>query len=113
MPRIFTRIGVGIILALLGVFSMFVADIIGHSKDTSSDAVNVTSHCMFNIHTMENTTLHYSTLNMHWSVLIPPNVLVGIGPLLVDTTALEFISAQSPHSMKGLLVGVFLSLIHI
>ena len=110
MPRIFTRIGVGIILTLCGVLSMFVADIIGHSKDTSSDAVNVTSHCMFNIHTMENTTLYYSTLNMHWSVLILPNVLVGIGPLLVDTTALEFISAQSPHSMKGLLVGVFFAI---
>ena len=54
--------------------------------------------------------LYYSTLNMRWSVLIPPNVLVGIGPLLVDTTALEFISAQSPHSMKGLLVGVFFAI---
>ena len=47
---------------------------------------------------------------MRWSVLIPPNVLVGIGPLLVDTTVLEFISAQSPHSMKGLLVGVFFAI---
>ena len=47
---------------------------------------------------------------MHWSVLIPPNLLLGIGPLLVVATTFEFISAQSPQSMKGLLVGVFFAI---
>ena len=35
---------------------------------------------------------------------------LGIGPLLVIATTLEFISAQSPQSMKGLLVGVFFAI---
>ena len=43
---------------------------------------------------------------MHWSVLILPNLLLGIGPLILLNSIFEFISAQSPHSMKGLLVGV-------
>ena len=49
----------------------------------------------------------YPVLEMHWAVLIPPNVLLGIGPLIVTATIFELISAQSPHSMKGLLIGVF------
>ena len=44
---------------------------------------------------------------MHWASLIPINVLLGIGSILVWTTVFEFIAAQSPHSMKGLVVGLF------
>ena len=72
--------------------------------------VNVTEPpCMFQI-TKDNYKLKYQALNMHWSVLIPPNILLGIGPLIVTTSTLEFISAQSPHSMKGLLVGIFFAI---
>ena len=34
-------------------------------------------------------------------------LLLGIGLLMVIATTLKFISAQSPQSMKGLLLGVF------
>ena len=52
----------------------------------------------------------HPSLDMNWGVLIPPSLLLGIGPLLVIATTLEFISAQSPQSMKGLLVGVFFAI---
>ena len=61
---------------------------------------------MFQVHKLTNTTLSYPALNMHWSVLIPSSFLLGIGPQIIIATALEFIAAQSPQSMKGLLVGV-------
>ena len=47
-------------------------------------------------------TLQFPTL-----VLILPNVISGIGWPIVNVAVLEFISAQSPHTMKGLLLGVF------
>ena len=47
---------------------------------------------------------------MHWSVLIPFDLLLGIGPTLVTVTMLEFIAAQSPRSMKGLLFGLFFAM---
>ena len=50
------------------------------------------------------------TFHMHWAVLIPPCIFLGIGKLMVIATTLEFISAQSPQSMKGLLVGVFFAI---
>ena len=53
----------------------------------------------------------YGHLGMHWAVMLPPSILLGLGPLVIKTTALEFISAQSPHFMKGLIVGLFFAII--
>ena len=66
--------------------------------------------CVFYVAISQTKHFTYHSLNMHWAVLIPPSLLLGIGPLLVIATTLEFISAQSPQSMKGLLVGVFFAI---
>ena len=107
VPKIFTRLGVGIVLSLLGVLTMSIIDVVGHSmsQNRTEQDYNKGSQCMFLVK-RHNYTLDYEPLNMHWSVAIVPSVFLGIGPLLITTTTLEFISAQSPHSMKGLLVGV-------
>ena len=107
VPKIFTRLGVGIVLSLLGVLTMSIIDVVGHSMSQSGNEqdYNEESQCMFLVKRV-NYTLEYEPLNMHWSVVIVPSLFLGIGPLLITTTTLEFISAQSPHSMKGLLVGV-------
>ena len=112
--RIFSRIKLGIklgiILCLLGVLSLLIIDLIGHSlKNTKFNASNHTQ-CMFQVYRMSNETLAYPALDMHWSVLIPPNFLLGIGPLIIVTTIFEFISAQSPQWMKGLIIGVFFAI---
>jgi len=39
--------------------------------------------------------------------LLLPGVLISIGEVLVFATALQFIYAQSPENMKGLLIGIF------
>ena len=65
--------------------------------------------CMFQL-AKDKFKLKYHALNMHWSVLIPPSILFGIGQLIATTSTLEFISAQSPHSMKGLLVGIIFAI---
>ena len=107
LPKMFTRLKLGIVLCLLGVVSMLVTDLAGHSIAASADhATNKTDLvCMFKT-IKTNHTLEYEPLEMNWSVLILPSVFFGVGPLIVTATTLEFISAQSPHSMKGLLVGV-------
>ena len=108
VPKIFRRLGFGIVVSLLGVATMLIIDVVGHS--TMEMPVNVTEPpCMFQI-ARDEFRLKYQALNMHWSVLIPPSILLGIGPLIVTTSTLEFISAQSPHSMKGLLVGIFFAI---
>ena len=45
--------------------------------------------------------------------MIPPSILLGVAQLVVMTTTLEFISAQSPHFMKGLIVGILFAIIGV
>ena len=110
LKTLFARILTGVILCLLGIISLLVIDSIGHSlvSDGKHESYN-SSQCIFQVY-RTNTTISYPALNMHWSVLIPLNLLLGIGPLIVVTTSLEFISAQSPQSMKGLLIGVLFAI---
>ena len=109
MPKVFTRMGVGIVLSLIGVASMVIIEIAGHSLNRTGD-VNQTQ-CMFQFYTYDRHAFSsYPELNMHWAVLIVPSLFLRIGPLLIIATTLEFISAQSPHSMKGVLIGIFFSI---
>ena len=68
------------------------------------------TQCMFQVFRIDNKTLAYPFLDMYWSVLILSNLLLGISPLLVITTTFEFIPAQSPLYMKGLIIGVFFAI---
>ena len=109
VSRMFTRLFFGVILWILGALSMVAVDLAGHLHFVND--VGTGSHCMFT-YTRNNTAhaLKYPVLEMHWAVLIPPNLLLGIGPPVVIATIFEFISAQSPYSMKGFHIGVFFAI---
>ena len=107
--KMFNRLRVGIILWILGTLSMLAIDLAGHLHSVNDSGLG--SHCMFAYSRNDSKyELMYPVLEMHWAVLIPPNILLGIGPPIVTATVFEFISAQSPHSMKGLLIGVFFAI---
>ena len=57
--------------------------------------------------------LHYCINNFENSkfyyLVIIPQILHGLSLILVFLTMLEFICAQAPHKMKGLLIGVWYS----
>ena len=99
IPKILTRLGLAVFLYILAVFSMFAIDLAGHIVLYAEQKPNVM--CMF----VEDKSKPFKMLNVHWSVLIFPNVLKNISQDLIMATAFEFISAQSPHTMKGVLVG--------
>ncbi len=107
MNNMFCRIQLGAAFCLLGVISLLVIDVVGHSLHGTTGLNN--TQCMFQVY-RTNATASYPALNLHWSVLIPPNLFLGIGPLIVISTTYEFISAQSPQSMKGLLIGIFFAI---
>ena len=102
---IFSRLCFAASIYLLGVASMFCIDLAGHIL-SDSNTHSGASMCMFVIdghHRFE-----HAVLKLHWAVMLVPYILLGIGPPLTMATTFEFISAQSPSSMKGLLVGVFI-----
>ena len=110
-PNMFTRLQLGMLLYLLGVTCILVSDVLAHKFLKRESQSNSTSECVFAISLdLKKLELRIPTLGLHWASLIPANVLLGVGPLIVITTALEFISAQSPHSMKGLIVGLFFTI---
>ena len=100
VPKIFCRLGFGVILYLLGGLSIFFVDIIGHTQYQGNGTQCIVVYD-------SDYDVDISSLGMHWAVYIPSNVLVGLGPTIVTVTIFEFISAQSPHSMKGLLLGTY------
>ena len=107
--KIFTRLYIGLLLYMFGTLSMLAIDLAGHLHSVNDQGTG--SYCMFTLTTDNNThTFTYPVLEMPWAVLILPNILLGIGPQIVTATIFEFISAQSPHSMKGLLIGVFFAI---
>ena len=108
-PSILIRLGFGIFLYLAGVLSILITDIVGHAEGEIQ--LNNSSLCMFAMHfDAQHFSLYLPSLEMHWASLIPINILLGLGQLLALTTIFEFIAAQSPHSMKGLVVGLFFTI---
>ena len=104
IPKTLCRLGFGILLFFLGVVYVFVVDTIGHALYHQEDNTQCIAYFV------KNVSVQYydiSSLNMHWAVNIPTNILFGIGPTLVTATVFEFISDQSPHSMKGLFLGTY------
>ena len=84
----------------------------GHVLNRKNFVNHTLSQYIFQATISNNGSLTYPSLNiiMHWEVLIPPTLLLGLGHMLIIATTLEFISAQSHQSMKGLLVGVFFAI---
>ena len=93
LPKILSRLHFGIVISVVGFASMLLIDTVGHSTSH-------TSKCLF-------TDLEHSFLNLPPACLIIPSVLLGVGSAVTYVSTLEFIAAQSPHAMKGLLFGVF------
>ena len=57
---------------------------------------------------LHNSTCFYyvneETVSRYW--VIPPRVLYGIAKYILLTSTMEFIAAQAPYSMRGLLYGI-------
>ena len=111
MPGILKRLGLGMILLWMSVVCNFVIDTVGHG-------VHHNVSCMFQMHyhhnksmdTITNGNLTNDNLQIDTTVLLIPNVLNGIAYSLIKVAMFEFICAQSPHSMKGLLMGLFFAM---
>ena len=90
------RIGLGMIIWLLSLLSFILIEAIGHIHDSTKNK------CFLHlfIHDYE-----YLSISM-WYVTVP-YTLNALSDMLFYIATYEFICAQSPHAMKGLLIGTF------
>ena len=107
-PGILKRLGLGMVILWMSVVCNFAIDTVGHG-------VHHNASCMFQIDHLKNSSvtngsLTNNTLEIDTTVLLIPNILNGVAYSLIKVAMFEFICAQSPHSMKGLLMGLFFAL---
>lgn len=93
-PSMLKRVGIAALLTLVYAFTVLSLDVVQHD----SQAI-----CMFS-NKSSNTTLQLR-INYLW-VDIPFSVLEIALYLIYNASLLEFILAQTPYSMKGLLIGI-------
>ncbi len=94
------RIGIGLCLTTVSLVCSLSMDKIGHDLLTA----NITS----SLFAAENFKgLYANPLNLNPYILTPQNILIAISYTLIYGGVFEFICAQSPHSMKGFLIGIF------
>ena len=102
VPRIIYRMGIGVVLKVTAVITMFIIQVVANS--TASHEYKCLFLAEYRNYKCQNFT---QTLEFPTQALTVINLINGIASPLISITVLEFISAQSPHTMKGLLLGVF------
>ena len=105
VPRIIYRMGIGVVLKVMSVIFLLAVQVFANYLATSDEieykCLFLSEYKLFNKH---NNSL---SLEFPTEALVIYSFIDGIASPLINITILEFISAQSPHTMKGLLLGVF------
>lgn len=91
------RMGLGMMFFILSLLLTFCIDTAGH-------VINKKATCFLS----DGQEGFHLGINNH--ILIIQSFLNSIGYMLLYVATYEFICAQSPHSMKGLLIGVFFAI---
>ena len=96
IPSLMKRAVTGFVLCLLGTLLDLTLDTIGHLHSNNT-------HCMFDTKSGSVNTL---PIPLYWLILA--DAMNAIGAAIFIVTIIEFILAQSPNSMRGVMMGVFL-----
>ena len=96
---ILKTIGLGLLMTTLSKVGFVVIDLY-----FSLQVKNLNQTCMFQ--NMQNLSDHSTYLHNSY-IMIIPNLVGAFGSLFILTSGLEFVFAQAPHSMRGLLIGVY------
>ena len=94
LPGMLKRMGLGMFIVLLSLIVSFSMDTAKHLIDHNSTS------CIF--YGFDYT----ATLNINPALILIQFMLSALSSMLFYTAVFEFICSQSPHSMKGLLIGL-------
>ena len=101
IPGMLKRMGLGMILLLTSALCTLVMGVFENDCNNTNDPKTNTTVCGSSI-------FEYPNININFIVI--PNFLNAVGYMLFYIASYEFICAQSPHSMKGLLIGTFFAI---
>ena len=101
VPGMLRRMGLGMILVVLSLMALFAMDTVAHVQHIGVYDFDL---CMFESSHVMN--IIFNLPQQSPLFLIVPLVLTSLSHMLIYTAVFEFICSQSPHSMKGLLIGL-------
>ena len=107
IPRMFNRILLGQLLILASIVSVLLMDTMGHIQSSSTACFLAAD---YTLPTNCNMTFSCNSLDLSISYLSIPYTLNAIAYTFLYIGAYEFILSQSPHAMKGLLIGTFFAI---
>ena len=122
IPNMLSRIWIGLYIALIAEsFQVIVGIFLSGKKSFCLDNYkhSYVFRCLFSIlvksdgSCVPSCTEPTSHSYVAWIAAVFVLILYGISYVLVFMTTVEFISAQSPNSTKGLLIGIWYSMISI
>ena len=93
IPSLIKRGAAGLALCCLGIMMNLTLDTVGHLQS------NTTIHCMFKDHNSTNTI----PVPFYWLIL--SDLIIGIGTAGLFCCSIEFIMAQTPNRMRGVMMG--------
>ena len=99
--NILKRMGIGIVFFILSVICTFAVETSIHSNGNSTVTGSFDSDWI-----ITDVDLFLGTSHQIVLVLIPQQCFSAISVLFIYPSLYEFICAQSPHSMKGLFIGL-------
>ena len=107
VPSMLKRIWIGAMLYIVCAVSILFIDAIGHSIDADRDQ---DVEC-FRVQLLFNGTLNpypvIPNLGINSNFVLIPNFLFGLATITFHIALIEFIVIRSPHSMKGMLLGLY------
>ena len=103
IPGMLKRIGLGIILMVAALIWSLIMDTTVHAKQRGTP-------CMFS--DTQSHSANASNIDdlYNYYFIVTENCLVSLSAVLFLVALLQFICAQSPHSMKGMLIGLFFAI---
>ena len=124
VPNMLKRMGIGLFLLLMQEITYTALSVLPVVNDT---AYGNKTHTVLNLTTTGADCLLVRTGIVHNETLITfddpvddtflwligPQIVNGLAQLLVNMTALEFICAQAPRTMQGLLIGIWYAMFSI
>ena len=99
IPGMLKRMGLGMFFVLLSLIASFSIDLAVHLEDER----NNTYTCMFQL---IHNDLNSNVPLQNPALLLIQLTLSALSHMLIYTAVFEFICSQSPHSMKGMLIGL-------
>jgi len=100
IPSMLKRVGISALGTIIVASIALSVDMVGHSHSNATDHLE----CMFVPNNTYNSAVDIN-VNYFW-VGIPLSIIIGIELLIVFASLFEFICAQTPYDMKGLIIGL-------